>query len=427
MKDDEEEDTILSSIPVHCSETPKFKCATALQVKPGPSCRTIVFNKSGNTLYSASNGGCLAAIDVNRGSCDETSDCSILWKVESASPHGITALSYIDHNTHDELLVTGDDEGVIRIWSIKTLNGQVENGSNVPSPFDNCLEPLPTGCLASFHENSDYISAFQVSSDFKTLLATSADGVLTVIELVKSDNLKSDTSEVGVKPSKSELNPKTITGPFQLARQSDEQGDELLSMVILKGGKKVVVGSQEGVLNIWSWGTWGDISDRFPGHPMSIDALLKVDENTILTGSSDGVVRVVTIQPDKLLGVLGHHEGFPVEKLKFDGNKKVLGSVSHDNFVRVWDASLLFDDGVNEAEEDDDEMKDYDGNDGEKVEQTTNFKTADDSADDWEDVEDSDDSMDSDDTDDEDSDNNERKDKKGRKFKTENETFFEDL
>jgi WD40 repeat protein len=425
MKDDEEEDTILSSIAVHCSETPKFKCATALQVKPGPSCRAIVFNASGTILYSASNGGCIAAIDVNRGCCDETSDHSVLWRVESASPHGINALSYSEHNTYGELLVTGDDEGVIRIWSVKELNDQAENRSNLSSPFDNCLEALPKGCLASFYENSDYITAFQVSPDLKTLLATSADGVLTVIELVKSDNLKSDTSDVGVKPSKPELNTKTITGPFRLVRQSDEQGDELLSMVVLKGGKKVVVGTQEGVLNVWSWGTWGDISDRFPGHPMSIDSLLKVDDNTILTGSSDGVVRVVTIQPDKLLGVLGNHEGFPVEKLKFDGDKKILGSVSHDNFIRVWDASLLFDDGNDEIVEDD-EMKDSD-DDGNNVTSTANFKTSEDSADEWEDVEDSDHSMDSDDSDDEDNDNCERDDKQGRKFKTENEAFFEDL
>ena len=426
MKHDEEEDTILSSIPVHCSETPKFKCATALQVKPGPSCRTIAFNASGNILYSASNGGCIAAIDVNRGCCDETSDHSVLWRVESASPHGITALTYSDHNTHGELLVTGDDEGVIRIWSVKELNDQAEKKSNISSPFDNCLEALPKGCLASFHENSDYITAFQVSSDLKILLATSADGVLTVIELVKSDNLKSDTSDVGVKPSKPELNTKTITGPFRLVRQSDEQGDELLSMVVLKGGKKVVVGSQEGVLNVWSWGTWGDISDRFPGHPMSVDALLKVDENTILTGSSDGVVRVVTIQPDKLLGVLGNHEGFPVEKLKFDGDKKILGSVSHDNFIRLWDASLLFDNGSDENIEDD-EMKGSEDDHGNNVTSTANFKTSEDSADEWEDVEDSDDSMDSNDSDDEDSDNSEGDDKHGRKFKTENEAFFEDL
>ena len=59
----------------------------------------------------------------------------------------------------------------------------------------------------------------------------------------------------------------------------------------LQNGKKIVCGSQDGVLVIFSWGTWGDMSDRFPGHPESVEAILKVDEDTVLTGSSDGIVR----------------------------------------------------------------------------------------------------------------------------------------
>lgn len=34
------------------------------------------------------------------------------------------------------------------------------------------------------------------------------------------------------------------------------------------------------------WGKWGDSSDRCMGHPESVDALLKVDEDTLCTGSS---------------------------------------------------------------------------------------------------------------------------------------------
>lgn len=36
-------------------------------------------------------------------------------------------------------------------------------------------------------------------------------------------------------------------------------------MVAIKNGKKLVCGSQSGVLNVWSWGFWNDCSDRFPG------------------------------------------------------------------------------------------------------------------------------------------------------------------
>ena len=41
------------------------------------------------------------------------------------------------------------------------------------------------------------------------------------------------------------------------------------------------------------------------GHPESVTALLRYDEDSILTGSSDGLIRVLSIQPNKMLGVLG--------------------------------------------------------------------------------------------------------------------------
>lgn len=91
-------------------------------------------------------------------------------------------------------------------------------------------------------------------------------------------------------------------------------------------------GSQDGVICIFSSGMWADMSDRFPGHPQSIDTMLKIDEDTICTGSSDGLIRyilytilssfyslshsIVQLQPNRLLGVIGDHEDFPVEVLK---------------------------------------------------------------------------------------------------------------
>lgn len=35
-----------------------------------------------------------------------------------------------------------------------------------------------------------------------------------------------------------------------------------------------------------------------------------------MTGSSDGLIRVCSILPNKLLGVLGAHDDFPVEAMK---------------------------------------------------------------------------------------------------------------
>ena len=57
-----------------------------------------------------------------------------------------------------------------------------------------------------------------------------------------------------------------------------DQEDELLSLAVLKGGKKVVAGTQSGVLLVYSWGEWANCSDRFVGHPETVEALVKVDE-----------------------------------------------------------------------------------------------------------------------------------------------------
>ena len=414
---DEDEDTILSSVPVHVTDTPKLKSTTPLQATTSSSCRALIFNPLGDRLYSASNGGSLAAIDAERASYFRTSDNSVLWKIDDASPNGISTIYHMKPSHVGECVVTGDDEGVIRIWDVRVCNSGSSN--SMKKGFDNCMA-LPPGCIASFHENNDFISSFQVDTDCNTLLASSADGVLTIIDLRKGGGdgkqavIKKETS-FKIEPVK--INPQTKQGPFRLHRKSDDQEDELLSLCLMKHGKKVVCGTQQGVLNFWSWGTWGDISDRFPGHPQSIDALLKIDEDTLLSGSSDGVVRVLQVQPDQLLGVLGDHDGFPVEKLKFSSGNKVVGSLSHDCYVRMWDASIFYDDN----DEDDEDMEDLDADAiATSVAQVAAQGRSGNSEDEWEDA-DSDDSMD--DSDSEDG----KKTGKNRKFKTENEDFFSDL
>jgi len=198
------------------------------------------------------------------------------------------------------MLASGDDEGVIKLWDLRTKK---------PS--------------FSFSDCEDYISAMTISPERNRLLVTSADGTLSVI------NLKAG----------------------KLEDRSDQLEDELLSVAIVKNGSKVVCGSQGGIINIFSWGQWGDISDRFPGHPDSIDCILPVDnDGVVLTGSFDGLIRVVQIQPNKLLGVVGEHEengiGVPIEHMAFSYDRSFLASTSHDQVVKFWDVKYLFEESL---------------------------------------------------------------------------------
>ncbi|KAG5639747.1 hypothetical protein H0H81_000027 [Sphagnurus paluster] len=139
--------------------------------------------------------------------------------------------------------------------------------------------------------------------------------------------------------------------------QSEDQEDELLSIVSIKGGSKVVVGTQIGILSIFNRNAgWGDCVDRVPGHPHSIDALCNLPElagidtsSTVLTGSSDGFVRAVEILPTKLLGVVADHGEWPVERIAIGGGTSQLtleDSSGSKTGNRVDDDAAQEEDGV---------------------------------------------------------------------------------
>eukprot|EP00978_Attheya_sp_CCMP212_P013282 scaffold33389_cov54-Attheya_sp.AAC.5 len=454
--EDDEDDTIISSLPVHCDGTvpkpSKRKPAEAgsdinvlssqITAERAPSCRVIMFSKEldmGKSLYTAGNSGDICCIDTELGTTpnvtENKTEYAVKWRVKNAHPHGINAMHELPAcSPAGPLLVTGDDEGMVRIWDPR-LCESVWSESSKPSAkkkaFDNLMEnkELPPGCVASWNQNTDYISCFDTDKDGKTLLATSADGKLSIFDV------RQPGKKIGTDHIKAKAATKIVVDPTG-ARLSDDQEDELLSVIVMKKGKKVVCGTQEGILSIWSWGVWGDVSDRFPGHPSSIDALLKVDEDTFLTGSSDGLVRIVQIHPDRLLGILGDHDGFPVESLHFSANKKYVGSISHDALIRLWDASIFCDDDEDEDIDDEDETDAMDLQNEQKSVKSSGLAAVSSSRagvsqgsdDEWEDIDDDEDMSDSSvDSDDSGSKGQGKNKQPSRVFKTETEKFFEDL
>jgi len=146
------------------------------------------------------------------------------------------------------------------------------------------------------------------------------------------------------------------TTPFA---QSEDQEDELLSAVAIKGGSKIVVGTQMGILSIFNRKSgWGDCVDRVPGHPHSIDTLCALpssypsSHSTILTGSSDGLIRVVQLLPTKLLGIVTDHGDYPVERIVIDraGEGRWVGSAGHEDILKLTDLKDIFEDEEDDTE-----------------------------------------------------------------------------
>lgn len=155
--------------------------------------------------------------------------------------------------------ITGDDIGTVKLWDTRQQD--------------------PVISWYKIHE--DFISDILSIENTSEFLTSSGDCSLCCYDIRKSNNL--------------------------LYSKSDDQESELNCLINIKNNNKVVAGTQLGVLLIFSYGKWGDCSDRYPGHPETVDCMLKVDENTILTGSSDGLIRVVSIHPNKVLGTSATH------------------------------------------------------------------------------------------------------------------------
>ncbi|KAK9823827.1 hypothetical protein WJX72_005787 [[Myrmecia] bisecta] len=272
------------------------------------SCRAVQFSAAGSLLLSASADKSILAVDVAQGVAKA--------RLSDAHAVAINRLTMVS----ETVLASGDDSGCINLWDTRQQSG-----------------------CGSFQAHSDFITDMVVLDAHQSLLAVSGDGTLSVNDL------------------------RTIKVQLQT---EDDADDELLSVAVVKQGKKVVCGSQSGVINLYTWGAMADCSDRFPGHPSSVDALLKYDEDTIITGSSDGLIRILSILPNKMLGIIGAHNDDPIERLAMSADRSMLASASHDNTLRLWDVAYLGEDDDEEEEarqanEDDkeEEEKDSDGSD----------------------------------------------------------------
>ena len=273
------------------------------------SCRAVAFSARGDSLYSASSDKSLCCIDQTG---------AAVWRAEGAHDEPINAMLVLDGQGAGDggdgssfccdafsggaaalasasapaAVATADDEGVVKVWDVRQR---------------------PAVCAMEFNEHEDFVSDLALASDGMTLLATSGDATLSVMDLRHR----------------------------KLVARSEDQEDELMSVAILKRGRKVVCGTQNGLLHIFSWGQFGDMSDRMPGHPNSVDTVAKLDESTLVTGSSDGIIRIIQLQPHKLLGVVGDHDDLPIERLLFSRDGNLLGTLSHDDAVHFWDVRFL--------------------------------------------------------------------------------------
>lgn len=154
-----------------------------------------------------------------------------------------------------------------------------------------------------------------------------------------------------------------------------QQPADLLSLSLLRNGSKILAGCQDGTVTIWSWNEWDDPTDRFVGHPDSIECIVPLSEDEFVTGSGDGIVRRCGAFPNRLVGVVGAVEdGMPVEKLRLgypwgeDGPRVLASATGHDRVVMFWDPDAMGDLAAAQSGEQDDDDDDDDEEQGDEDE-----------------------------------------------------------
>ncbi|CEH14159.1 WD40 repeat protein [Ceraceosorus bombacis] len=311
------------------------------------SCRGAAFDEQGDSVWVISKDGSLSRLGTETGSVVQQ------WKgAHSAAPSRILPVSC-------SLLATGDDDGVVALWDPRrppknALSGSSSSVKPSKSTSEAAQSCLSAGAVRSYSHHFDWITCMIHVADLtppkelrkrpdeirkaqkreakkakrrqmrglgamedesadklgrERLVVTSGDGTLSVID-----------PRVG--PSAVEV--------------SEDQEDELLGVAAIKRGNKLVVGTQLGMLSVWapSRGLLDHV-DRIPGHPQSVDALCMLDQDTVLTGSSDGLIRVVQVLPNKLLGVVADHNGLPVERIA--RKEGWVASVGHGPEIKLTD------------------------------------------------------------------------------------------
>lgn len=118
------------------------------------------------------------------------------------------------------------------------------------------------------------------------------------------------------------------------------------------------------VLCALDWQSAGLPDDSFAGHPSSVDSMIRFNDQHVLTGGSDGLIRLLRFHPNQLRGVVGSHQGFGVSSMSMSADRSVLASVGLDQWVRFWDLRYLaeLDDeqpgGGSDGSDDDDDDSD---------------------------------------------------------------------
>ncbi|CAH8554273.1 unnamed protein product [Schistosoma turkestanicum] len=271
------------------------------------------FPKTPNLLVSASSQSGLKIHDII--SEKQTWCC---FQAHEKSP--ISSVLILEHGQW----VTGDENGIIKIWDARKSGSVSVMTPNVENKFDDFFNSINEMTVSS-------------NDSHGTLLAAIDDGTLAVYN---------------IRRRRFEMSSETL-------------GFSARTLTVVKNNTKVLVGTDEGVISVFNWNEFGNICDRFPIHPLrpskqgqartavsggnSVEKIIKITEDIVAVGTDDGVISAMHILPNRLLGCIGCHidtmkdnniSGADCLSLSIDPMKNIIASsCPTSGSIKFWNTS----------------------------------------------------------------------------------------
>lgn len=245
------------------------------------------FTETGSHLVSVSSDKSINVLDC------ATQQSVIKVKAGKSNPHkfGVSSVNICS----EVLVATGDDDGLIALWDMR--------------------EQKP---VAKYHEHADTVSQMLFFSEVNQIISCSGDTCLGVYDL----RLR------------------------KIVDYSVKRNDELTCIAFIPETDGIICGTPSGSLPLWKYGSWSRPFDVFESHPRECDTIMTYNDNIVLTGACDGLVRVLQVHPVKrnLCHIGGNTRRQGVSKIRCSHDRKMIAVCGTDKVVQFLDISFLEDD-----------------------------------------------------------------------------------
>jgi WD40 repeat protein len=225
-------------------------------------------------------------------------------------------------------IITGNDDGTIRCWNLKTGQVEVLGRKNT--------------------EHADKVTALVISPDGKTIISGSADKTVKIWTLGKRVAPRSLTgyaaeiAAIAISPDgryfvAAGLEPHLRIRSVETGKliRSIRTDSGILSVCFSPDGESLATGGIDRSVRLWHVRTGQEIW-HFNDHRDRVSAVLFTpDGQTLISGSWDSTIRFRSVLTKEEIGTLDGHAG-KVLSLAMSGDGKILLSGGSDRTVKVW-------------------------------------------------------------------------------------------